>query len=369
MYIKSIKGKNYRNYDDIDITLSKNLNIFLGENAQGKTNLAEALYFIGTLKSHRTSRNKELIKWNENDTYIKASIYGKFSEDIIEVFISLKEKNYVKINGVKATKATDVLGRLNIVMFSPEDLKLVKEGPSIRRKFIDFELCQIRPKYHYLINRYNKILSQRNNILRSLQFSKDLESTFEIFTDQLIEVAAEVIIMRNDFLDRINKISYEIHSKITNGLEELEISYICDVKNFSSKENIKNELINKFKSKKMLEIKKGYSLVGPHKDDILIKVNSVDTRIFGSQGQQRSAALSLKLSEIEIINSIKGEYPILILDDVLSELDENRQKYLINNLKHLQTILTCTSGSDIDLFESENKNIFHVKEGFLTLGQ
>lgn len=369
MYIKSFRGKNYRNYKDVDIVLSKGLNIFLGENAQGKTNFAEALYFIGTLKSHRTSRNKELIRWDEKDTYIKAVISGTYREDTIEVFISLNEKNYVKINGIKATKATDVLGRLNIVMFSPEDLKLVKEGPSVRRKFIDFELCQIRPKYHYLINRYNKILNQRNNILKTLQFSKDMEDTLDVFTEQLVEIAVEIIFMRNNFLKEVAGIAYEIHSKITNGLEKLEIKYLCDVESFNSREKVKSDLTSKLNSKRLSEIKKGYTLVGPHKDDILIKVNSIDTRIFGSQGQQRSAALSLKLSEIEIIKSIKGEYPILILDDVLSELDEKRQKYLINNLSHLQTILTCTSGSDVSLFDDENKNIFYVEEGILSMGQ
>ncbi|KMT21738.1 DNA replication/repair protein RecF [Clostridium cylindrosporum] len=369
MYVKNLQVKNYRNYDNININLSKSLNIFLGENAQGKTNLAEAIYFLSSLKSHRTSKNKDIIAWNKDDTYIKAVVSRLYGEDVLEILISSKEKNYIKVNGVKATKASEVLGRLNVVMFSPEDLKLVKEGPVLRRKFLDFELSQIRPKYHYLINRYNKILNQRNNLLKSLQFSRDMISTLDVFTDQLIEAACDIMIMRRDFLIKISEISKLIHNKITSGTEELEIEYICDVKDFQSKEDIKTSLEKKLKDKRKSEIKKGYTLAGPHRDDIMIKINGIDVRSFGSQGQQRSAALSLKLSEIDIINSITGEYPVLILDDVLSELDENRQRYLIDNLNHVQTILTCTSGSDVDMFSSEDKNVFFVSNGNLSIGQ
>lgn len=369
MYVKNLKIKDYRNYSNVDIELSSGLNIFLGENAQGKTNLAEAVYFVSSLKSHRTSKNKEIIKWDSDNTYIKAVIDKLYGEDVIEIFMSKKEKNYIKINGLKATKAADVLGRLNVVMFSPEDLKLVKEGPNVRRKFLDFELSQIRPKYHYLINRYNKILNQRNNILKSLQFSNNMKDSLSIFTEQLVDTSCEIIIMRNEFLKKISEISSKIHSNITKGLENLEIEYICDVNEFDSKDRIKEILLKKLNEKSSSEIKKGYTLVGPHKDDIMIKINSVDVRVFGSQGQQRSAALSLKLSEIDIIQSIKGDYPILILDDVLSELDENRQKYLIDNLGHVQTILTCTSGSDVDMFSNELKNIYFVNKGELSIRQ
>lgn len=367
MYVKNLQVKNYRNYDNINIDLNQNLNIFLGENAQGKTNLAEAIYFLSSLKSHRSSKNKDIIKWDNESTYVKAIISRLYGEDILEIFLSKKEKNYIKINGIKATKASEFLGRLNVVMFSPEDLKLVKEGPNLRRRFLDFELSQIRPKYHYLINRYNKILNQRNNLLKSLQFSKDLTSTLDVFTEQLIEAAVEIVLMRREFLFNISKISKNIHSNITNGNEDLVIEYICDIKDFSTKEIIKSDFNNLFNSKRESEIKKGYTLVGPHRDDIMIKINNIDVRSFGSQGQQRSAALSLKLSEIDIINSISGEYPVLILDDVLSELDENRQRYLINNLSHVQTILTCTSGSDVDMFNSYGKNVYIVERGELVL--
>ncbi|MEG0371855.1 MAG: DNA replication/repair protein RecF, partial [Clostridium sp.] len=283
--------------------------------------------------------------------------------------ISKKDKNYIKVNGIKATKASDVLGRLNVVMFSPEDLKLVKEGPNLRRRFLDFELSQIRPKYHYLINRYTKILNQRNNLLKTLQFSRNIDPTLDVFTEQLCEAACDIMIMRRDFLIKIAEISKDIHSKITNNSEELDIGYICDIKNLDSRDTARKEMITSLSSKRESEIKKGYTLVGPHRDDIMIKINSVDVRNFGSQGQQRSAALSLKLSEIDIINSITGEYPVLILDDVLSELDENRQKYLISNLSHIQTILTCTSGSDVHLFGEQVKEIYIVNNGNLTIRQ
>lgn len=369
MYVKNLKVKNYRNYSDVNIDLNKGLNIFVGENAQGKTNITEAIYFLSALKSHRSCKNKDIIKWGETDTYISSTISRLYGDDLIEILISNKEKNYIKVNGLKATKASDVLGRLNVVMFSPEDLKLVKEGPSIRRRFLDFELSQIRPKYHYLINKYNKILNQRNNVLKSLQFSKEMLSMLDVFTEQLIEASCDIILMRYEFLKSISKISSKIHSQITSGSEILEVSYVCDIKDHSTRESIKLELEKLIDSKKEAEIKKGYTLVGPHKDDIMIKINSIDVRAFGSQGQQRTSALSLKLSEIEVINSITGEYPVLILDDVLSELDENRQRYLIDNLSHLQTLLTCTSAHDVDMFTSENKNIFFVSNGSLTIRQ
>ncbi|MEF9935644.1 MAG: DNA replication/repair protein RecF [Clostridium sp.] len=367
MYVKNLKLKNYRNYQEVDINFVSGLNIFLGENAQGKTNIAEAIYFISGLRSHRTSKNKDLIRWDSENTIINTLISKEYTETQVEVFLSKKDKNHIKVNGLKATKASEVLGRLNVVMFSPEDLKLVKEGPVLRRKFLDYEISQIRPKYHYLINRYNKILNQRNNLLKSLQYSRENQGTLEIFTEQLCEVASEIIIMRNEFIKNIAEISSNIHSSITNNAESLKVEYMCDVKSILSKDQVREELYNKIKSLRESEIKKGYTLAGPSKDDIMIRINGIDVREFGSQGQQRSAALSLKLSEIEIIRTITGEYPVLILDDVLSELDENRQKYLINNLRHVQTILTCTSGSDVDLFNDENRQIFYVKEGKLEL--
>lgn len=369
MYVKNLQVKNYRNYDDININLNNSLNIFLGENAQGKTNLAEAIYFLSSLKSHRTSKNKDIIKWDTNSTYIKGTVSRLYGDDTLEVFISSVEKNYIKVNGVKATKASEVLGRLNVVMFSPEDLKLVKEGPNVRRKFLDFELSQIRPKYHYLIGRYNKILNQRNNILKSLQFSNGSAATLDVFTEQLIEAACEIVIMRHNFINEISVISKAIHEKITMGLEDLDIGYVSDVTKFDSKDKIKEQMYEKINKKRDFEIKKGYTLIGPHRDDIMIKINSIDVRSFGSQGQQRSAALSLKLSEIDIINKVTGEYPVLILDDVLSELDKNRQRYLIDNLSHVQTILTCTSGSDVNMFETDIKNVYLVNKGKLLMGQ
>jgi DNA replication and repair protein RecF len=365
MYVKNIELRNYRNYLNLKIDLNSGLNIFVGENAQGKTNIAEAIYFLSSLKSHRTSKDKELINWNKSKCYIKADIQKQFENKLIEFLISNEEKKECKINGVKYSKASDIFGVVNVVIFSPEDLRLIKEGPHIRRKFIDSELNQLRPKYHHALMQYNHVLMQRNNILKSINKSPSLKMTAEVFGEQLSNYGSFICEVRYEFIKKLSLIARLMHRKITNGKEELEIIYDCSIGEFEDINKTRSKLFKYYIENVNDDINKGYTLKGPHRDDLIIKINGIDTKTYGSQGQQRTAALSLKLSELEIIKSEVNEYPVLILDDVLSELDIARQKFLLDSLKDIQTILTCTSLNDIKEFHFEKKDIFTVKDGII----
>lgn len=365
MYVKHLELKNYRNYIALNLSLNKGLNIFFGENAQGKTNIVESIYYLSSMRSHRTNKDKELINWSKDKAYIGALIEKNFGENKLEFLLNSDGKRAVKVNGLKVNKSSEVLGTVNVVIFSPEDLKLVKEGPAIRRRFIDNELNQIRPKYHHALIQYNHVLMQRNNLLKSIERSPSLKSTAEVFSEQLAEYGAFITETRYEFIKKLSLISRLIHRKITNGREELDVVYQGDSldKDLMDRNLIKNKLLKYYIDNINYDIKKGFTLKGPHRDDILININGIDARIYGSQGQQRTAALSLKLSELEIIKSEVSEYPVLILDDVLSELDVKRQHFLLDALKEIQTILTCTSLNDIEDFHFENKEFYLVKEG------
>ncbi len=363
MYIKSLELKNFRNYNNLNIELNKGLNIFVGENAQGKTNIVESIYYLSSMKSHRTQRDKDLIKWGKSRAYIRAEVVKSFSEILIEFLLSIEEKRAIKINGVKKNKASEVLGEVNAVIFSPEDLKLVKEGPLQRRRFIDNELNQIRPKYHYVLSQYNNCLMQRNTLLKTAKYSNSAKYTIEVFSEQLAEYGSFITEVRQEFIKKLGLIAKLMHRKITDGREELEIVYQHSFNEYKDRNDIKNKLLKYYTENVSEDISRGITMKGPHRDDMLININGMDARIYGSQGQQRTAALSLKLSELEIIKSEVGEYPLLLLDDVLSELDSKRQSFLLNSLKEIQTIVTCTSLNDLNSYHFENREVFYVKEG------
>lgn len=366
MYLKSLELINFRNYQNLKLDLGKGLNIFVGENAQGKTNIVESIYYISSLRSHRTIRDRELIKWGKNRAYIKAVTQKIPGEYTVEFLLDTQDKKSIKINGVRINKNYEVLGTVNTVIFSPEDLRLVKDGPAIRRRFIDNELNQIRPKYHHYLLQYNQCLLQRNNLLKSAFKSPSLKTTIEVFSEQLAEYGSFIISVRSEFIKKLSLISKLIHRKITDGKEELDIIYSCSLEEYNDKKSIKENLLKKYTDFLDEDIEKGYTTIGPHRDDIIIKINKMDARVYGSQGQQRSAALSLKLSELEIIKSETGEYPILLLDDVLSELDIKRQGFLLDTLKDIQTIITCTSLNDINAFHFSQKCVYKVSDGMIS---
>ncbi|MDO4177206.1 MAG: DNA replication/repair protein RecF [Bacillota bacterium] len=324
MYIKDIELHNFRNYSDLKVSFNKNINLFLGDNAQGKTNLLEGIYLNALARSFKNARDKELIKFGEDYCRIKSSFVAFGDECTTEIVISRDGKKGIKADGVKVTRASELLDRLFIVVFSPEDLKIVKEDPEKRRRFIDSELCQIRAGYLSELNDYKKILKQRNAYLKGEHIDMDLLAVWDV---QLARFGTRIIEKRKNFIEKIDKISNDIHQKITGGKETLELRY--EPSEFNP-ENVREDIRNRTTGH------------GPHRDDFKISTNGVDLRKFGSQGQQRTAALSLKLSEIKIIEEEKGENPILLLDDVLSELDNDRQVYLMNSLGENQMFITTT---------------------------
>ena len=363
MYIKSLELANFRNYKNAYIELDPGLNVFVGENAQGKTNLAEAIYYIGNLRSYRASKDRELIYWGEERAYIKAKAQKKGGESLIEYVISNENKKALRINGINISKLSEALGCVYVVIFSPEDLKLVKEGPAQRRRFIDIELNQIKPRYHHALVQYTRVLAERNNLLKSIVRSPSLRTMAEVYGEQMADYGSVIVKERQEFVKKLSLISKLMHRKITEGKENLEIEYKSSAGDEIDREKIKAALLEYYTNNIDQDVMRGFTQKGPHRDDLSIKINDIDVRTFGSQGQQRTAALSLKLSEIEIIKSECGEYPILLLDDVMSELDLSRQKYLLESLRQLQTVLTCTNLNEIGQFLYEQKSVFLVNQG------
>ncbi|MBQ0035885.1 MAG: DNA replication/repair protein RecF [Firmicutes bacterium] len=346
MYIKSVQLDGYRNYKNATVYFDKGTNVLYGDNAQGKTNVLESIFMCATTKSHKGTRDKEVIGFNENEAHITMYLDKNSDEYKIDMLLRKDKSKVVAINGSKIKKATELLGVLNVVLFSPEDLGIIKDGPSERRRFIDMELCQLDGIYLYNLSKYNKIVDQRNKLIKDSYNNKDLLDTLNIWDQQLISYGIPIIEKRKKFIEDLNEIIGEVHSKLTNGKEKLIISYEPDV----NVDNFEKELA-KSRDK---DIRYKQTGVGPHRDDFSFVVNDIDIRKFGSQGQQRTAALSLKLSEIEIVKKITGHIPVLLLDDVLSELDSNRQNYLLNTIGDIQTIITCTG---LDDFVNNNFSI------------
>ena len=351
MIFKSIELENFRNYDSLSLEFDPKLNIITGKNAQGKTNLIESLYIMGLGKSFRTNKDSEMIRFDSDYSKAKACIEDEGDINEIEI-IYRPDGKIIKRNGVKLQKTADLLENVYIVVFSPEDLRIVKDGPESRRKFIDRELCQIRPIYYSDLGKYKKILKQRNFLLKSKQNDKDL---FEVFDEALSEYGTRIIEERYKFTERISDISKKIHGDISGNSEKLEIEYEATFKYGFTKEEYKEKLRRNLES----DIYKGSTSIGPHKDDLCIKINGKDIRSFGSQGQQRTASLSLKLAEIGLIKQETGKNSVLLLDDVLSELDQSRQKYLIDTMKDVQIFITATEIDEkLKSILPEGKSIF-----------
>lgn len=338
MYIKKIILNNFRNYDNLDIDFHEKINLFTGNNAQGKTNLLESIYIMSLGKSFRTNKDSEMINFNED--YGKAkSISIKDNRELEVEIIYGKEGKTIKIDGLKTSKNADILENVYIVIFSPEDLKIVKDEPEKRRKFIDRELCQLKPIYYKNLARYKKILQQRNALLKQNEID---ESLLYVWDKELSDYGAKIIHYRKDFIEKLDIISSEIHNKITNGKEIFELFYESNIEVNDSLEAQKELFLEKLQKNSKKDIFRRTTSIGPHKDDLKIIINEIDIRHFGSQGQQRTAALSLKLAEIKLIKEETGEDAILLLDDVLSELDKERQSFLINSLNDVQLFITAT---------------------------
>ena len=358
MIIKSIELQNFRNYEYESIEFDEKTNILYGDNAQGKTNVLEAVFISGTNKSHKGSKDMELINFNSNEAHIKAVISKRDIDYRIDMHLRKSKSKGIAINGIPIRRASELYGLVNIIFFSPEDLNIIKSGPSARRRFIDMELCQLDKIYVDNLIKYNKTLEQRNKLLKDIYFNPSLEDTLDIWNSNLVKYGSEIIKRRRIFIEKLNSIIENIHYKLSGNKEYLVISYEESVNEDKFLQEL-NDNIGRDKKTKMTGC-------GPHRDDISFLIGDVDIRKYGSQGQQRTTALSLKLAEIELVRQSIGDSPVLLLDDVLSELDSNRQNYLLNSINDVQTIITCTG---LDEFINNRFNInriFKVTEGHVS---
>ena len=356
MEILSVSLKNFRNLNQTNIELHPGINIFHGDNAQGKTNFLESLYFCGTGRSHRTNNEKDLINFSSQEAYIQLIFDNGGIKDKISVYLKKDSRKAIAINGMPVRKLGDLLGQLIIVMFSPQDLNLVKEGPSERRKFMDMEICQLSSIYYHELNNYYRVLKQRNNLLKNAMKNKSLLDTVSVWNEQLVSHGSKVYGFRKNFAHELDEMSSEIYAGISDNKEKLKLQYKPNI----TPENFLEKLDRNLERDMLM----GSTSSGIHKDDILITINDYDIRLFGSQGQQRTASLSMKLAEINIIKKLKDKVPVLLLDDVLSELDEKRQRYLLSYISHIQTIVTCTGVEDvIKKIDNTNVKTFKVSDG------
>ncbi|MBM7585073.1 DNA replication and repair protein RecF [Bacillus pakistanensis] len=366
MYIDHIQLTNYRNYSSLDIQFENKVNVILGENAQGKTNIMESIYVLAMANSHRTSNDKDLIRWDEEYAKIKGKIQKYNGSVPLELVISKKGKK-AKYNHLEQKKLSQYVGNMNVVMFAPEDLHLVKGSPQVRRRFIDMEIGQVSPVYLHDIGVYKKILQQRNHYLKMLQLKKQTDQTMlDVLTEQFIEMATKIVKKRYEFVTLLEDWAKPIHSGISRNLETLKIVYkpSIDVSEDQDWSKMIEVFENKFQKVREREIERGVTLIGPHRDDLQFIVNDRDVQTFGSQGQQRTTALSIKLAEIELIHSEIKEYPILLLDDVLSELDDYRQSHLLNTIQgKVQTFVTTTSVDGIDHQTLNEASTYVVEAG------
>ena len=355
MIIKSLEIADYRNYDSLHIDFSGGTNILYGDNAQGKTNILEAIYMSATTKSHKGSKDKDVVNFNKEEAHIRTYLEKEGIETRVDMHLRKNKSKGIAIDGQKIKKAAQLLGLLNVVFFSPEDLSIIKNGPAERRRFVDMELCQLDQFYLYNLNNYNKIVNQRNKLLKDMYFNPSLKETLNIWDSQLISFGSKIIERRQLFVNQLNEIILEIHRKLSGGKENLFIKYEPDV--------TIDSYDNKLSLNQERDIKLKQTTTGPHRDDFSFLVGDIDIRKFGSQGQQRTAALSLKLSEIELVKKMTKDNPVLLLDDVLSELDNNRQNYLLSTIGNIQTIITCTGLDEFVNNRFEIDKVFHIENG------
>lgn len=358
MIIKRLELADYRNYEFLDLQFDKGTNILYGDNAQGKTNILEAIYVAATTKSHKGSKDKEIINFDKEEAHIRTYLEKEDVETRVDMHLRKSKSKGIAIDGQKIKKAADLLGLCNVVFFSPEDLSIIKNGPAERRRFVDMELCQLDSFYLYNLNHYNKIVNQRNKLLKDMYTNPQLKDTLAIWDSQLVSFGSKIIERRKLFIEQLNDIIYEIHKKLSGGKEEITISYEPDVSI--------EEFENKLRMSQDKDVKLKMTSVGPHRDDFAFLNGNIDIRRYGSQGQQRTAALSLKLSEIELVKKISKDNPILLLDDVLSELDSNRQNYLLNSIGEIQTIITCTGLEEFVNNRFEINKVYKVTKGVVT---
>lgn len=359
MHVDSLEVGNFRNYDFGKIEFHNKTNILYGDNAQGKTNLLESIFVCGTTKSHKGSKDRELIRIGQEEAHIRMHLTKKNMSHRIDMHLKKNKGKGIAIDGIPIKRSSELLGLLNVIFFSPEDLRIIKNGPSERRKFMNMELCQLDSMYLYDLGEYNKVLMQRNKLLKQIYYQPSLKETLEIWDMQLVQYGTEIIKRREAFVQEIGEIVTKVNEKLTGNKEHIKMLYEPDVtiKEFEEK------LINSHEK----DMKFCSTSVGPHRDDLCFINGDIDIRKYGSQGQQRTCALSLKLAEIELVKNIIGDSPILLLDDVLSELDRNRQNYLLDSIHDIQTIITCTGIEEFIDSRLTLDKIFRITKGKITI--
>ena len=355
MIVKKVELSNFRNYKLLKLDLDEKTNILYGNNAQGKTNILESIYVCSTTKSHRTNRDAELINLDSGEAHIKLYLEKNNGEQRIDIHLRKNKTKGIAINGIPIKKASELFGLFNVVIFSPEDLEIIKKGPSERRKFVDMELCQLDKIYVYNLTNYNRIIAQRNKLLKDIYFKPELKQTLDVWDGQLAQYGSKIIERRTNFIEKINEIIKPIHKQLTGGLENINIVY--------NKNCEAEDLLRRLEENRDRDIKYKSTSIGPHKDDLLFFNDNKNIRIYGSQGQQRTIALSLKLAELELVKNLINDTPVLLLDDVLSELDSERQNHLLNSIDDIQTIITCTGLDEFIENRFKINKVFQVTEG------
>ena len=356
MVIRSLKLKNYRNYDLLDMTFDPKTNILYGDNAQGKTNILEALYLTGTTKSHRGTKDRDMIQFGHDESHLETVVEKKGAAFQIDMHLKKNSPKGIAIDKIPIRRASELFGIVQFVFFSPEDLNIIKEGPAGRRRFIDLELSQLDKIYLSNLSNYNRIINQRNSLLKDLYGQEHLIETLDIWDMQLAAYGTRILERRREFVEQVNEIISNIHYRLTGGRERICLTYEESTGNLTFE-----QALRKYRER---DIRMKSTTVGPHRDDLCFLNNGeIDIRKFGSQGQQRTAALSLKLSEIELVKKIINDTPILLLDDVLSELDKHRQNYLLESIHDIQTVITCTGLDEFVNNRFSINRIFHIKNG------
>jgi DNA replication and repair protein RecF len=370
LHVKSLQLDHYRNIEHLSIDADPSVNIIVGPNAQGKTNILESIFVLALTKSHRTHKDKELINWDSSSARIAAVVDKKYGVASLDIQISTQGKK-AKINGLEQRKLSEFIGTMNIVMFAPEDLEIVKGSPNVRRRFMDMEIGQVHPSYIYHLSQYQKIVTQKNNHFRKSGIAASSADSLllDVWNEQLALSGVKIMKNRQSFIRKLQHWAEAIHEGITGGNEKLKIVYkpSFDYEDFQDESVVINQFMIKLSQVKEQEMRRGTCLIGPHRDDLSFYINDKEVFAFGSQGQQRTTALSLKLAELELMKEEVGEYPVLLLDDVLSELDRNRQTQLIQTFQgKVQTFITTTGIESIESDRIERAKLFHVRGGQVT---
>lgn len=357
MYIENLELTNFRNYEKLNIEPVQGVNILTGDNAQGKTNILEAVFFCAYGRSHRTSRDKEMQKFEAPFTTVSVKVRRQPVDKQITLRFNGEGRKFIEVNGRKITRIPDLLGNLHVIMFSPEDLKIVKETPGIRRRFLDMEISALDKIYYHDLVSYNQVVQERNNLLRMRSVDR---TALDVYDEKLAQYGARIIRRRLAYMHQLNDKSKPIHQAITGGKETIEYVYRCGIR---PQGDLEATLRQALADHRRQDLDRATTSVGPHRDDFAILINGADARIFGSQGQQRTVILTLKFASLGIIRELTGEYPVLLLDDVLSELDLSRQNFILSSIDGIQTIITMTGYENIEKRLIEGARVFQIKAG------